>query len=286
MGQLFENLREIAEDFKTSWYFRIWAATWFVFALVAFIGLIELGARSNESGREKDWNTWIENATELTFPRFHFRIPSVDTQTEKILNFYCSRLPGEIIHTGTCVGHSDTSRCFAVYADEINVQNSITAREGADKITCTFNTTGYNRTENSNIGWSIEGPHSTFSSPFSNTLWLEPRVAPGAWVYLQKRMISSMNNNLFSDNLGHEVWEKSYIYHTTVRDPGSYSVTTLLSTFKVEHREQTDTYNGWMAVGGIGGFAFFMVILHTITMIVFGFFLANESRFLVGGKKP
>jgi len=249
--------------------------------------LIELGAKSNESGREKDWNTWIENATELTFPRFHFRLPPFGATGEKLGNYYCSRLPGETVRTGNCAGHSDTSRCFAVYADEFTVQNSIVGwREGADKITCYFNITGYNVTvENSNIGWSIEGPHRTFSSPFSNTLWIEPRVKPGAWVYLQKRIISPMNN-LFSESAGVEVWEKSFLYHTTERNPGSYTITTLLSTFRVDHREQTDTYNGWMAVGGIGGFAFFMVILHTITMIFFGIFLPNESRFLIGSKKP
>jgi len=284
MGQLFENLRAIAEDFKTSWYFRVWAALWFVFALVAFIALIELGAKSNESGKDKDWNTWIENATQLTFPRFHFRFENRTTHGEEISNHYCTHA-GSVVQTSPCEGERDKAKCFVVAANQITVTNTWNAPEGSERITCTFNVTGYNSTKpvNTYVGWSIEGHHRTFSNPFTNTLWIEPRNAPGVAVSLRKRIISPLRNAFYENpNEGWEVWEKSYVYHTTVHTPGEYYISTYIAGFRVEHLEQTNSYNGWMAVGGIGGFAFFMVVLHTLVMIIVGFALPNESKFLTG----
>jgi len=284
MGQLFENLRGIAEDFKTSWYFRIWAALWFVFALVAFIALIELGARSNESGKEKDWNTWIENATQLTFPRFHFRFENFGTRGEEITDTFCTHL-GLSVHTMNCEGHQNRSKCFAVASDGITVTNTWSAPFGSERIECSFNVTklvtNNTRPANTLIGWSLEGRHSTFANPFTDTLWLEPRDRPGVAVQLRKRIISPLRGALYeAGSDGFEVWEKSYVYHSTASTGGEYYVSTSLAGFRVEHLEQTNSYNGWMAVGGIGGFAFFMVVLHTIVMILVGFALPNESKFL------
>jgi len=113
---------------------------------------------------------------------------------------------------------------------------------------------------------------------------LAPRNSPGAWVLLKKAYIKptgSINSDLAGPD-GIPVWEKSELYHSTVSTPGHYVVRTIISSFRVDHYEQTDSYNGWQAIGGIGGFAFWMVILHTIATIVVGFILSNESKFLAG----
>jgi hypothetical protein len=57
-------------------------------------------------------------------------------------------------------------------------------------------------------------------------------------------------------------------------------VSVIIESFGVEHYEQRSVYNGWMAMGDVGGFAFFLLILHTIVMLGVGVFLANDSRFL------
>jgi len=79
---------------------------------------------------------------------------------------------------------------------------------------------------------------------------------------------------------GVTTWEKTALYHSTVFTPASFTITTIISSFRVTHHEQANNYDGWMAVADIGGFAFWMVILHTIAMIVVGFILPNESKFL------
>jgi hypothetical protein len=69
-------------------------------------------------------------------------------------------------------------------------------------------------------------------------------------------------------------------YQSTVSFPGYYVVSTIIESFGVEHLEQRSLYNGWMAMGDVGGFAFFLLILHTIVMLGVGVFLANDSKFL------
>jgi len=284
MGQLFENLRLIIEDFKTSWYFRLWCAFWFICALVAFIGLIELSALSTESGKEKDWNTWIENATELEFPSFRLRFSHFDTSDETIVGLInCTQGRSNLITPRYCPGHTNFSKCFFVDTSNIILKNEW-GRFGEERITCNFNTIGWNTTENQNIGWEFHSPVGHLGpSRYYSTLYLAPRSRPGAWVMLNKAYISPLSGDseiTGSNSRSIPIWEKKFVYHSTLSTPGVYSITTMVSSFRVMHYEQTDTFNGWMAIGAIGGFAFWMVILHTICMIVIGIFFSNESKFL------
>jgi len=284
MGQLFENLRHVLDDFKTSWYFRVWAALWFVCALVAFIGMIELAVRSDEAGKERDWNFWVENATSIEFPPFRFRFDRRESTTESFVgNPTCSH-NGKPVVTGVCTGEKDTTKCFTVAANGIVIENIIRTSEAEESVICYFNSTGFNNTINQLVGWELDFPHPNLGSKYHNTLWLGPRNSPGVWVLLRKGFLQpqgSMNSDLAGPK-GIPIWEKSQIYHSTAITPGYYVVRTMISSFRINHYEQTNSYNGWMAVGGIGGFAFWMVILHTIVMAVVGFILPNESRFLNG----
>jgi hypothetical protein len=285
MGQLFENLRHVVEDIRTSWYFRVWAALWFVCALVAFIGMIELAIRSDEAGKEKDWNFWIENSTSIEFPRFRFRFANRSESTESFVGTpNCTHL-GQPVTIDTCAGHTSRSKCFVVVGSGIIAQNNIDAPPGEDAITCHFNSTGFNETINQLVGWELDHAHPNLGSRYYNTIWLGPRNSPGVWIFLKKAFLQpqgAMNRELAGPN-GIPVWEKSQLYHSTSHTPGYYVVRTLISSFRIDHFEQTDSYDGWMAVGGMGGFAFWMVILHTIAMIVVGFILSNESKFLNHG---
>jgi len=261
------------------------AALWFVCALVAFIGMIELAVRSDEAGKEKDWNFWIENTTSLEFPRFRFRFANRSEHTESFVGTPLCHHLNQPVPIDTCAGHTDRTKCFTVVANGVVAQNNIAAPRGDEIITCNFTSTGFNETINQLVGWELDHTHPNLGSRYYNTLWLGPRQSPGVWVYLKKSFLQpqgSMSSDLAGPN-GIPIWEKSQLYHSTVYKPGTYVVHTIISSFRVDHFKQTDSYNGWMAVGGMGGFAFWMVILHTIVMIVVGFILSNQSKFLTGG---
>jgi len=52
----------------------------------------------------------------------------------------------------------------------------------------------------------------------------------------------------------------------------------------VFYYEKTEWYTGWMAAADIGGFAFFLYIIHWIVVTFLGIFLQRTSKFLgVGG---
>jgi hypothetical protein len=53
-----------------------------------------------------------------------------------------------------------------------------------------------------------------------------------------------------------------------------------MGSFDVRYIREVDTFNGWQSVGAIGGFVFFLVLLHSVFMFLVGFCLENNSKFL------
>jgi len=109
--------------------------------------------------------------------------------------------------------------------------------------------------------------------------FFEPKSFPGAWVLLRKAVYNT-DQLTGHDSTGVDFWHRDLVYHSTATTLGHYSITTMISSFRVEHFEVADTYNGWMAVGDIGGFVFWMVVLHTFAMIMVGLAFPNDSGFL------
>jgi len=265
VGELFHRLRLIGEDLKTSWYFRIWGFLWCVTLLLTFQALISLSLRSSEAERNKSLVFWIENATELEFPRFRIAFHEDEVGQTFTSAPFCEHGKGPLLITLPCDKTLDRSKCFVVSTDGQYVQNTPEARRGASRITCTFNTTATNTTgRNVVLSWNFENA----TSP---SIFFEPRASPGAWILLKKIEIGTT---------GVSHWEKELVYHSMVSTPGSYVVSAVIDSFRVEHFDIEDTYNGFMAVGEIGGFGFFMVFLHTFLMILLGFCFDNNSKFL------
>jgi len=275
-GSLIDNVKAILEDFKGSWYFRVWGSLWGVCAVMVFVVLILLGGRSDRAGQEKEWRFWIENASSITFPKFHFRIME-DGQTFIRSTMVCSH-SGMTLHNQQCLnGDPGMTTCFAL-GDSI-VSNALTAFDnGNNRIDCKMNTTATLPTQNLMMAWEIEGGTGSMGGT-SDTVYVQPNNM--AWILLQKTIIQPLNVPGASN--GYEAWNKDLVYHSSEANPGFYQISVILNNFRVDHIEQVDGYNGWMALGGIGGFAFFMLILHTLIMIVVGIFLTNDSKFLRGG---
>jgi len=95
-----------------------------------------------------------------------------------------------------------------------------------------------------------------------------------AWILLSKSYFQYANQ----DNV--QEWEKELVYHSVDSNNGDYRVSVVLRSFIVHHHEQKSKYDGWMAIGGSGGFAYFMTILQVIVMLFVGIVLNNDSKFL------
>jgi len=239
-----------------------------------------LGTRSDHAAKEKDFKFWVNNVSELAFPRFHIRIARDMGNYEKIIGSPICMHRNAHVYIADCQPYrgQTLSRevCFAVNTDRITAENRWNARFDESRITCYFNTTGSNFTyENFLVAWEleeIEGEHvANFGGNSYSSIWFGPEA--GAWVMLKKFYVK------FSGRLETE-WERELIYHSSVYFPGHYSVSTILASFDVTHIEQSDVYNGWLMMGDSGGFTFAMVLFHTLIMILVGIGLTNNSKFL------
>jgi len=90
---------------------------------------------------------------------------------------------------------------------------------------------------------------------------------------LEKSIWNSASQNITD-------WDRSLLYHSTVSVPGQYYIEVIIGSYNVWHIDQTDVYNGVMAMGDIGGFAFFLLVIHSIIMLFVGLCFLNNSTFL------
>jgi hypothetical protein len=275
MPHFFDRFSVIVHDLKSSWYFRVWAVLWAICAVFVFVSLIILGARSTEADREQNWTYWRENATQIEFPGFHFRI---EDPTQTITASWCNHA-GVALSLVACSYGGSSSNCFKVDTTGIIAINKWGEPVSNTQIDCFINTTGYGLQDNLMLAWALD-PHSGYSSnPYHQVNYIGPDQ--GAYVFLEKEIVKPMHA-LDNGDTFLTFWRRRVHYESTVKVNGQYYVSTAIETFGVGHFEQKDIYNGWMAMGDVGGFAFFLLILHTIVMLGLGVFLANDSKFLLG----
>jgi len=260
---------------RFSWWFRIWAVLWFGLFIAGMVALGTLGRRADIAGRERDFHTWYENTTQMYFPRFHFRIP-FDSPGVKFSSVAC-RHNNLALSTNNCEQWQnqvpDRGTCVAIPSDGILANHYWEEPDGEVRIDCVITTTFPNATEDALIAWELEGPNHAAGGNALSSVWIAPN--DGAWLILSNEKML-VNGKEFND------WTRRLIYHSTVITPGKYAVSTILGSFMVAHIEQADSYPGWRALGEVGGFTFFMVIIHSCLMLAVSFCFTNNSKFLGG----
>jgi len=270
-----DNIRFILYDIKYSWWFRFWGLLWLAGFIVSLVALGVLGRRAEIAGKENDFHVWYENASELYFPRFHFRISS-DEPDHKFISKACFHA-GIGVNTQSCQSRGtapSSDVCFAVVADSIKAQNHNFYRNWRDiSIECEVNTTIPGIPENLLIAWEFEGDNHAIGEGSIASVWIAPTNS--AWVLLN-------NDKLQWNGVEYNDWRRRLVYHSSESTPGVYRVATIIDSYFVSHIESADSYTGWMALGEVGGFGFFMVILQGILMLGFGFCFTNNSKFLGG----
>jgi len=275
--QFFASVRAIIEDIKHSWYFRVYGFFWIFFAIFTFAVLIVLGQQSTEAQNEPTFHFWRENATRINFPRFHFRINNlVDTFNQSVV---CT-FNGQTLATVPCdtwKGHNHPiTRCQAVSAENVIAENQARFNFDERRIFCRF-ATNYQSgvTDNLLVSFELEGQNiANFGANAYSSVWIAPNN--NTWILLDKAYIT------FWGQPELEEWDRELVYHSTISQPGFYQVSIIINRFWIVHGEQSDRYTGWMALGEIGGFGYFLLLLHALVMIVTGVCLNNDAKFLSG----
>jgi len=268
------RIRDLVSDLKSNWYVRVWVLIWMVLALVAFICLIELGHQSQESQNRPEIATWYTNESSLNLPDFHFHTDGVDVISSISCSFFGQPVPG-----GDCTPwpgpfQPTPYNCRAVFASQITVFSKNSPDPLNLGVDCNITVVGNDTSFGQILGWGFDGWGSFISGPVGHTaFWLHP--TQGAVINLIKGEIDISKKIIIDD------WNANLMYMSSNSTSGFFRVRTNVRGFGVFHNALVNVFNGWKAVGDIGGFAFFMVFLHTIVMIIVGVMLSkHESAFL------
>jgi len=262
MGNQTAKAALIIEDLRSSWYFRFWAFSWLFCAVIVFAALIILGKRSTEESQEESWKMSIESADAITYPNFLFQT-SVDELQNSIEYIACS-FNGSAVPCTSCGNGVPMSKCVSIEAS--NFQATIES----NLLSCKINITSPNNS-NKLLGFR--------TLPYGDSIglydtWIHPDN--NAWILLTKSTTQSEGQS------ESDIWDIRLLYHTTVVENNFFEVSVRMDQFSVYHYFQENTYDRWLSVADIGGFAYFMYMMHTIFMWLIGTFLENDSKYLHG----
>jgi len=259
MANTKQQMGAFFDDLKSSWYFRIWFVLWLTCFLAGFSALIILGKRSETAAAHESWRTWIQTETGIEYPSFCLRT-SRDEVTNQLGEVSCN-FNGLLIPTSNCDDGTIREKCV-----QLNMEGDI-ATKTTNNLQCTF---GFNVSTDADkvIGFEIVKDRE-FGVAFT---WIQPNA--NAWILLTKNIIEPKHGKSIN------MWGRQLLYHSSVFTTNQFALDIKMDAFLVFHFEENDYYTGWMAIGDIGGVGFFLVILHTIVMIVVGLFMENTSKFL------
>jgi len=177
--------------------------------------------------------------------------------------------------------------CFAINGPSIQIVdesgNGIFSNGGMpDRINCSFSTVPSESTGSELIAFEIENGDVSGANSYAS-LWILPNN--GTWIFLTKQVIQ-----------GVDYWLRGMMYHTAAMNvpqpPNAANLNTstlfynpyiMLDTNTVTKMQTHNYFNGWLAMAAIGGWAFMLVIFHSIVMGIISIFLENDSRFLLHG---
>jgi len=271
MGETIKNFKDIIEDIRSSWYFRFWTLFWVICALAGFSCLIILGGKMSKNLKYEDVSVWRENVSTMSFPRFHFRSDPENT----FLDYQCFHEKRGLLPEKCQMWNGiqpPISTCFAISGSDITIPNNMSLSTDHQRINCNILTNG-SIVGNTLIAFELEGANViAYGGNSYASIWM---TANGnSWVMLEKATFQPVSGPTLTE------WHRTLMYHSSLSIPGFYNVSIIIGSFNVLHWEQVNNYTGFMGLGDVGGFAFFMLILHTICMIVLGIFLDNNSNFL------
>jgi len=276
-GYTITRIQQIVDDLKTSWYFRVYSLAWLILALVVFSSMIILSRQSEKAHQENDIVMWVKNESQIQFPRFHLRL---DHRSNEVFAYNPTCVFGsQVLDVAECQSfmgfQPPMNQCVAFNSDSFTALNDWT--RGDNRIYCEAESQGVGPNGNQMMAFEFEGQNHFHAGggAFQST-WFAPNDM--TWILLGKNVLKESKNK---DSI--TLWDTNLVYHSTNVAPNFYNVTVIMQNFYVRYFEPRDAYNGWMAVGNIGGVGFFMAVLHTLTMIIVGLVLANSSTFLSNG---
>jgi len=270
------NLRLILDDLKTSWYFRIWVLLWIVCAVISFAALIVLSQSSNQNQLKPGWRIFIQEERILSFPDFYFSLLPFENTTLSMNNMQCyygNRTPHQAVTLNSCNGTMMTD-CFVAQTSSF----TSTITQGSQPTFPFWSGSAVMCDVQLNVQ-NVTGDDTVITVGVYNNQRIYPQ-------YIQPNTVAEIRieEEVFTPKSGGSMthYRLETEYHSNVNNYATFTVFFRFRHHRVIHFEETNLFNGWMGVGDIGGFVFFLYLLHTIAMALIGICVPNTSRFLGG----
>jgi len=198
-----EKIKSIGHDLAHSWYFRVWALIWIILALTVFSGMIILSQNAENAQKQESIQMWIENATEIYFPRFHLRLDPMGNETFRSTPS-CVYGNNQLTPTNCAPWHGQNlgmNLCVAYIAENIKIANQF-GNFGNNIINCQANTIGAGPDGNMVLAYGLEGNNTaTWGGMAFHSTYITPNNM--AWVFLEKNVFQ-MNRHSTQISL----WQK------------------------------------------------------------------------------
>jgi len=280
----FESLRAIVDDLKHSWYFRIYALLWIVCAIVAFSALIVLSHASEENQKNPGYRVWTEFPTKLLFPNFDVFVRSaVEEFTGAQCYYNYGGSDNKTIPTSSCQFGWSQDYCLTVnanttYATYPTNENIPDIWIRPEALFCLFYTSynasaAYNNDTDTILGvriWGDKAPYFAYPGTITDMI-------------VSQMEISQKQRDNGNQRVQYQA--QTSVASNWVPNGARFGIMFRFLNFHVTYFEQQDLFNGWMGIGAIGGFAFFLYLLHWGVMALIGMFIANDSKYLGGSDR-
>lgn len=268
--------KQILDDLKHSWYFRVWAVTWLVCAIVALVAMAYYANRESENREAQGLRLFVTQPDFITFPDFTFSVPDDATYTITNAVCYCKNDPNRIMRAQPCPNTS-LNKCSSFVSPVNNVCNVFKGSRldlASNQIRCEVNTTVPPANSDNLLSFALQ---NSATSVMTNN--------PGSYVYVtptERAWILLTKSQLTTDGNLYDNWARSLSYLTTVTVPGHFVVSLVLNSDQVQKFEGKDWFTGWISAGQLGGFVFLLYLIHKVFMFLVGFIFTNDSVFLAG----
>jgi hypothetical protein len=249
---------------------------------MSFAAFIILASTSVEAKKTMTWQTTVTKENTIYYPAISFRLPPPDQNAAyKILNATCHvNTTKEIINYIQCPEYS--KEFCVLFESNKTAASSDNLPSDSDQI------------NKDHLVCIIEVEDSQSPPNLGPVLSLQLNHQPVRLIDPREPLIHLRKSTISSRFINGDYWYSDVSYFQPIQSTPlhgniwSFKIIFNIVTFDVFHYEEMEytdevgSFNGWMAAGAIGGFAYFMYILHTIVMFLLGFFLTNNSKFLTG----
>jgi len=280
MPAFLDYCRQITDDLRHSWYFRIWLFTWIICAIVSLVAMAYYANTANQNKDSQGLRLFLSEPSSVNFPDFEFKVPAganfgLTTDLSSSCQFNGQTLSRRycVNSDGTIVTNYSSCQSFPGSLFAATTVNGARLDQQMNQIVCDIYVTGGS---DPSIAFVTEGTDDTVGTNAGSFTYMIPNE--NIWLLLtQEQLISSSTTEY--------LWNRVVSYNSATKVPNHFHISLVFNTLEIKVYEGADWFTGWISAGQLGGFVFLVYCIHAAFMALVGIVFTNDSTFLTGVDK-